>query len=68
MRVKSAVTDRFYDPMDMVYLVNPTQIARYLKYGATLYDLTEDKGTLVAVFSRRETGGLYKRWQKHGLV
>ena len=67
MRVRSEVTDRTYDPSAMVYLQNPTQIARYLRHGATLFDLTENNDRLVAVFSRRETSELYRLWQKHEL-
>lgn len=53
MRMRSTVTDRWYDPVEMVYLENPLQIARYMKHGATLYDLLENNDVLVAVFSRR---------------
>lgn len=67
MRVRSRVTDRIYDPMEMIYLVNPRQIAMYLKHGATLYDLFESEGKLTAAFSRKETGGLYDLWKKHEL-
>lgn len=67
MRVRSEVTDRTYDPAAMVYLQNPTQIARYLRHGATLFDLTENNDRLVAAFSKRETSELYRLWQKHEL-
>lgn len=67
MRMRSTVTDRWYDPVEMVYLENPLQIARYMKHGATLYDLLENNDVLVAVFSRRQTSELYKLWQKHEL-
>lgn len=63
VRTHSKVTDRVYITDDMVYLVNPVQIAKYLKHGATLYDLLENDGKLVAVFSRRETRKLYEQWQ-----
>lgn len=68
MRTWSSVTDRFYDPDMMVFVVNPTQIAKYLKHGATLYDLFDGKDdTLVAVFSKRETGELYRLWREKEL-
>lgn len=67
MRMRSTVTDRWYDPVEMVYLENPLQIARYIKHGATLYDLLENNDVLVAVFSKRQTFELYKLWQKHEL-
>ena len=63
MRVRSTVTDRTYQSDDMVYLANPTQIAKYMKHGAVLYDLIESDGRLIGVFSRRETRRLYERWQ-----
>jgi len=67
MRTRSTVTDRVYEPDLMFYIVNPVQIARYLKHGATLYDLFESGDNLVAVFSKRETSELYKLWQRHEL-
>ena len=67
MRTRSTVTDRVYEPDLMSYIVNPVQIARYLKHGATLYDLFESADNLVAVFSKRETSELYKLWQRHEL-
>lgn len=63
VRTHSKVTDRTYVTDDMVYLTNPVQIAKYLKHGATLYDLLENDGKLVGVFSRRETKKLYEQWQ-----
>lgn len=63
MRTYSKVTGRTYNTDDMVYLANPVQIAKYVKHGAILYDLLENDGKLVAVFSRRETKKLYEQWQ-----
>lgn len=67
VRIRSNVTDRIYEPDLMVYVVNPVQTAKYLKHGAVLYDLLESGGNLVAVFSKKETGELYRLWQKHEL-
>ena len=64
MRTRSAVTDRIYEPDEMVYLVNPVQIARYIKQKATVYDVLESGGRLVVAFSKRETQPLYEQWQK----
>ena len=63
MRIKSVTTGRVYEQEDMVYLVNPVQIAKYIKYGITLYDLDESNGRLIGVFSRRETKEVYNKWQ-----
>ena len=68
LKVRSTITDRVYDPMEMVYLENPKQIARYIKHGATLYDLMESRDILIGVFSKRETLGLYDLWRKHELA
>lgn len=67
MRIRSAITDRVYNPDSMVYLENPIQIAKYIKHGATLYDLLENNDVLVGVFSKKETSYLYKLWQEHKL-
>lgn len=63
MRTHSKVTDRIYVTGDMVYLTNPVQIAKYIKHGATVYDMLENNERLVVVFSRRETKKLYEQWQ-----
>lgn len=63
MRIHSKVTDRVYQSDEMVYLVNPVQIAKYMNQGATLYDLLSIDDKLVGAFSRKETRMLYKRWQ-----
>lgn len=63
MRTHSKVTDRTYVTGEMVYLTNPVQIAKYIKHGATVYDMLENNERLVVVFSRRETRKLYEQWQ-----
>lgn len=67
MKIRSITTGRVYDPDLMVFIENPTQIAKYLKHGVTLYDLFDNDDNLVAAFSKRETSELYKLWQKHEL-
>ena len=47
MRTHSKVTDRIYNTDEMVYLTNPVQIAKYVKYGATVYDMLENNERLV---------------------
>lgn len=64
MRIHSNVTDRTYRTSEMVYLLNPIQIAKYVKHGATIYDVLENDGKLVVAFSRKETRHLYDQWQK----
>lgn len=64
MRTRSTVTDRIYEPDEMVFLVNPVQIARYLKHKATVYDMVESGGKLVVAFSKKETQLLYEQWLK----
>ncbi|MBO5970918.1 MAG: hypothetical protein J6S14_20775 [Clostridia bacterium] len=64
MRTHSKVTDRVYSSDSMVYLVNPVQIAKYLEHGATIYDLLENDGQLIGVFSKKETRILYEKWKK----
>lgn len=67
MKIRSVTTDRMYDPDLMVFIENPTQIAKYLKHGAILYDIFDNDNNLVAAFSKRETSELYKLWQRHEL-
>lgn len=67
MRTRSIVTNRIYEQEGMVYIMNPLQIAKYLKYGCTLYDLFESNDKLVGVFSRKETQPLYEKWQVRAL-
>ena len=67
VRIKSIVTDRYYEQEEMVFITNPTQIAKYLKSGAVMYDLLESNGSLVAAFSKKETKELYAKWQRREL-
>lgn len=68
MKFRSKVTDLVYEGMDVVYISNPLQCARYIKHGATLYDVFENKDCLVCVFKKDETKELYDRWCKHELL
>ncbi len=47
----------------MIYIVNPVQIAKYIKYHCTLYDLLADNDKLIGVFSKKETQLLYEKWR-----
>lgn len=67
LRIRSAVTDRVYEQAAMVYISNPTQIAKYMKHKCTLYDLLEIDDKLVGVFSKEETRPLYELWKVHEL-
>lgn len=67
MRIRSATTGRIYEQEDMIYISNPVQIAKYLKYKCTLYDLLEANDKLIGAFSREETQELYKKWRDHQL-
>lgn len=63
MRIRSTITDRIYEQEEMIYIVNPVQIAKYIKHHCTLYDLLADNDKLIGVFSKRETQPLYEKWR-----
>lgn len=65
--MKSIVTDRIYDPLEMIYISNPIQTSLYMEKGATLYDVLADNKTLTFVFSKNETYELYHQWKKREL-
>lgn len=67
MKIRSVVTDRYYEQEEMVYITNTAQIAKYLKHGAVLYDLIEVDGKLTGAFSKKETKDLYAKWQRREL-
>lgn len=67
VQTKSNVTKLCYDAAKMVYILNPKQAALYLKNNAVLYDLFENRGSLVFVFDRNETTELYRAWCDHRL-
>ena len=50
MRIRSVVTDRYYEQEEMVFITNTAQIAKYLKHGAVLYDLIEVDGKLIGAY------------------
>lgn len=68
MRVNSKITNQSYFGERMVYIGNPIQIARYLKHGATLYDIFENNDKLIAVFSKEETAELFTLWCRRELL
>lgn len=68
MGTTSLVTGRIYNPERCVNLLNPLQVSRYIKHGATLYDILigrDDK--LVYVFDKDETRELFTKWVNHEL-
>lgn len=65
MKEYSEITQRFYDPDcgDYVFFRNCSQSARYIEWGATLYDLfTDSEHKLVFVFSREDHNRFKSRW------
>lgn len=63
MKEQSFITGLEFDPDDMVYFRNCNQSARYIEWGATLYDLfTDSQHKLVFVFSRDDHNKLKSRW------
>ena len=68
MRIKSMVTDRYYEQERMVFISNVAQIAKYMKHGAVLYDLLTDNECLIGVFSKIETKELYAKWNRRELT
>lgn len=63
MKEKSIVTGLVFDPDDMVYFRNCSQSARYIEWGAKLYDVfTDSQHKLVFVFSRDDHNRLRSRW------
>lgn len=72
--VTSETTGLKYDPREMVRIVNQKQCALYMMHGASLYDIyaTNDYKTgepiLVYLFSKNETGELYRKWNKRELI
>lgn len=71
--VISETTGLKYSPHDMVRIINQKQCALYLMHGVTLYDVyaSRDYKTgeplVVYLFSKTETGELYKKWMAHEL-
>ena len=70
----SETTGLKYNPKDMARIVNQKQCALYLIHGATLYDVyatrdyTTNEPILVYLFSKAETGEMYRLWQKRELL
>lgn len=63
MKEQSLITGLEFDPDDMVYFRNCSQSARYIEWGAILYDLFIDsQHRMVFVFSRDDHNKLKARW------
>lgn len=59
---KSDTTNLYYNPKEMVKIISPLQACLYIQNHATLYDLYVNQGTMVFLFSKKETHDLYKKW------
>lgn len=67
MQITSKVTGLCYSGEDMVYISNPLQTAKYMKHGATLYDVIQSQDKLIFIFSRSETRMLFDLWCRREL-
>lgn len=64
MVTKSAVTGKYYEPVDCIYIMNLKQTALYLKHDMELLDVIPNKDNyLVFVFDKKETSDAYRLWQ-----
>lgn len=69
MRKTSHVTGRTYYPERCQCILNPVQIALYMKNGAMPEDIVvgrDDK--LCFMFDRDKTRALFERWRNHELI
>lgn len=59
----SKITGEVYDSNDMVHFLNCAQSARYLEWGAKLWDLDVNlEHKLIFVFSKQDHARLKERW------
>lgn len=66
--IVSDITGKQYNPAECVYIRNPVQAAKYLKYKLPLIDLVvSDDDKLVFIFNRDESRPWYELWLKHEL-
>jgi hypothetical protein len=75
MQKYSAITKRYYDDENVVFLTNMVQTYRYMNAGANadlvdiMYFGTKRPDTLVFVFEKTPlVKELYKKWQAHELT
>lgn len=62
MKLYSNVTQREYEPVEMIYILGIKQGALYIENGCTLYDLWWSKGKLVFVFNKKESKPFYDQF------
>lgn len=63
MYVISELTGEHYESRDMVHFLNPTQSARYLEWGAKLYDIqVSSDHRMIFVFSKEDHMRLRDKW------
>lgn len=67
MRVYSEIFNNEYSTEDTVKIVNTRQAGLYIKNNIPLVDLFWSKNTLVFVFNREESKGVYDLWCKREL-
>lgn len=65
--IKSMVTGRKYCPNESVRIVNLNQADKYIKHGATVYDIYISRDKVVFIFNKEETRELYDLWCKYEL-
>ena len=65
---ESLITGQNYRPIDSRYIKNPLQAFKFVKNGATLYDLVVGDDCFTWVFNRAETAELNDLWCRHLLV
>lgn len=64
----SKTTRLEYAEDQMVYISNPLQAARYIKYDAVVYDFFSDGYRITFVFSKEDHRRLFDRWCKKELL
>jgi len=65
---RSQRTNKIYNELESVYIVNPTQAYEYMNHDAVLYDIFPGRDRrLVFVFNKTEVQPLWDLWCKHEL-
>lgn len=67
MKKYSKITQREYEPCEMIYILGVKQGGLYIANGCTLYDLLWSKGKLVYVFNKKESKQYYDMFCKYEL-
>ena len=66
--IVSEITGKRYNPIECVYIKNPVQTAKYIKYRLPLLDLiVGDDDKLTFVFDKESSKSLYQLWLTHEL-